>query len=170
MPQTSADHNASPTTGLANEIGKRVPFDLPEQEAYLNILRTQDRLSADFTALFRKFGLSEPLYNALRIVQARGEEGVPSQSIGAEMVTRDPDVTRLCDRLGKAGLIERERSSKDRRVVLIKVTSAGCELLRKIDPRLRDLHKQQLGHLSPEDLATLNALLVKARRKPEPSN
>lgn len=152
---------------LAQEVGKQSPFEIPEQEAYLNILRTQDHLSADFVKLFREFGLSEPLYNALRIIAARGQEGVPSQSIGEDMVTRDPDVTRLCDRLQAAGFVERKRSELDRRVVRVCITELGLQRLAELTPRIEKLHKTQLGHLRPEQLTLLNELLVAARNPKE---
>jgi DNA-binding MarR family transcriptional regulator len=147
---------------LQREVGKKNPFEAPEQEATLNILRTADRLSGAFDELFRRHGITSPQYNVLRILRGHGEP-VPSQQIGRELLTRVPDVTRLVDRLEKVGLVERARTSTDRRVVLVSITARGLELLAKLDRPVLDLHRAQLSHLTPDELAELNRLLVKAR-------
>lgn len=156
---------------LKDEIGKREPFDLPEEEAYLNIARTCSVLSCQFARLFRAQGLSEATYNILRIL--RGESapqrggaaggGVPMQTIGERLVARVPDVTRLVDRLERSGLVQRTRTSEDRRVVLVSITVRGIGLLSKLDEPVRELHRRQLGHLPKRDLEQLTRLLVRAR-------
>lgn len=155
------------TPSLQQELGKKKPFDAPEQEAYLNLLRTVAVYGADFERLFKSFGLSESTYNVLRILRGNGSiagaRGVTCGLIGEQLVARVPDVTRLLDRLESSGLIERARTNEDRRVVLITITPAGLELLANLDPPTRELHVRQLGHLSRKDLAELNRLLVKAR-------
>lgn len=156
---------ADTLNGLAGEIGKRRPFDSAEQEAFLNIARTREHLAADFAALFKTAGLSEPLYNVLRIVRGHGRAGVPSQQIGRHLVTRVPDVTRLIDRLVRAGWVKRHRGKDDRRVVRVFITPAGNALLRKLDKPVADLHRKQLGHLSARQLKTLNELLAAARQR-----
>lgn len=85
------------------------------------------------------------------------------EGIGADMVARDPDVTRLVDRLEKAGLVERERSVEDRRVVLVRITREGRALLKRLREPTAALHRAQLGHVARKDLARLSALLVDAR-------
>jgi DNA-binding MarR family transcriptional regulator len=161
---------AAPTSSppsLKDEIGKRRPFDSAEQEAYLNLLRTQNVLGCDISKLFKSRGLSEATYNALRIL--RGEQangaaaGIPCQLIGERLITRVPDVTRLIDRLEEAGLAKRSRTDADRRIVLVGITKKGLQLLEQIDKPLSDLHKRQLKHLSAAELTELNRLLTKAR-------
>lgn len=163
---------APPSRSLAEEIGKKRPFDSPEQEAYLNILRTSACLTTEFERLFRSAGLSEATYNALRILRGHHKpgpgSGVPSQTIGKQLITNVPDVTRLVDRLVEAGLAERCRIEEDRRVVMVKITKAGLDLLARFDKPLRELHEQQLGHLSRKELEQLNQLLVKARQRIAP--
>jgi DNA-binding MarR family transcriptional regulator len=152
--------------GLKDEIGKRTPFELLEQEAYLNLLRTHSVLEADMSAVFKGRGLSEATYNALRILRGElqgGAAGVPCQVIGDRLITRVPDVTRLIDRLERAGLAKRTRTTEDRRVVLVSITKKGLALLESLDKPLTDLHKRILRHMSREELAELNRLLVKAR-------
>ncbi|TWU00093.1 Transcriptional repressor MprA [Botrimarina colliarenosi] len=150
-------------TPLAEELGKRDPFDLPEQEAMLNIARTMARLSEPFDQLFKSYGVSGPLFNILRILRGTGGDGVPSGEIGPQMVTPAPDVTRLVDRLEKLGLAARQRSDADRRVVLVKLAPKGRRLLTKLDPQVRQLHRDTLGHLSATELRSINKLMVRAR-------
>lgn len=148
---------------LQEELGKKNPFDRPEDEAYLNLMRSADYLSGQVRTLLAEYGLSEPLYNVLRIVAARGKTGIPSQSIAHDMVCRSPDMTALVDRLCKAGLVDRTRSQEDRRVIIVHVTPQGSELLKHVHKPLGQLCQQMLGHLSPQQLGTLSKLLFKAR-------
>lgn len=152
---------------LQEEIRKREPFRSAEQEALLNMARTLDSLSHDFDRLFAEHGISGPQYNVLRILRGHGGDGLPCQEIARDMIHRMPDITRLADRLEQAGLVERRRTKQDRRLVLIRITQAGLDLLARLDEPVLTMHRHQLGHLSPEELAELNRLLVKARRPPE---
>src|SRR5262245_1014357 len=110
---------------LGNEIKKLRPFDSPEQEAMLNVMRTADRLAGEIDQVFKPSGLSATQYNVLRILRGAGESGLPCGEIAQRMITRDPDVTRLLDRLEKRKLISRCREEKDRRVVCARITNAG---------------------------------------------
>lgn len=154
-------------TGLQQEIRKKKPFDQPEEEAGLNLLRTVDYVRLPFDRLFAEHGLSDPQYNVLRILRGHGGEGLPCSDIGTQMITRMPDITRLVDRLEQAKLVERARTTTDRRVVLVRLTKAGCDLLNRLDGPVRELHVQTLGHLKRSELAELNRLLVKARHPPQ---
>ena len=81
------------------------------------------------------------------------------------MITRDPDITRLLDRLEKRGLIVRSRDSQDRRMVMARITPEGLKLLARMDEPVRTGHRNQLGHLGRERLRTLIALLQTARQE-----
>ena len=153
------------TTNLAQEIGKKRPFDFLEEEAFLNVMRTASVLTSEASHFIKQFGLSEPQYNALRILRGHGARGVPSQTIGEQLVAQVPDITRLVDRLVERGWAERSRTEEDRRVVMVCATRLGLELLAKLDRPLRELHQQQLGHMSRAELAAMNKLLVKARMR-----
>lgn len=150
---------------LAGEIGKVRPFDRPEEEAYLNLVRTHDCLAHGFASLFAEFGISDPQYNVLRILRGEGRP-MPVRKVAGRMVTRQPDVTRLMDRLTQAGLIDRRRCTEDRRVVWVELTDAGRDLLRRIDRPLRELSRRQLVHMGPRKLAQLSRLLFEARHPP----
>jgi DNA-binding MarR family transcriptional regulator len=157
--------NTSRHATLHEELGESQPFAVPEQEAYLNLVRTHALLSDAVAELFKQHQLSQPLYNVLKVVARVGAVGMPSQSIAQYMVARDPDITRLVDRLQKDQLIDRERDEQDRRVVRVRVTPSGLEIIQKLDPLIWQLHQQQLGHLSQKKLELLNQLLVEARFK-----
>jgi DNA-binding MarR family transcriptional regulator len=163
-----------PTTNelshLAREIRKRRPFENPEEETVLNLLRTAWAVNAAAERLFRRSGLSGGTYNVLRILRgelAGGTRGVSCGDIGERLVVQVPDVTRLVDRLEKNGLVRRQRGSDDKRVVMIEITPRGLELMAEIDSPLQALHRSQLGHLSKGEQAELNRLLVKARERVE---
>jgi DNA-binding MarR family transcriptional regulator len=148
---------------LAREIGNRGPFRAPEQEAYLNLLRTADELARDFSRLCRRFGITDSQYNALRILRGHGKR-VSTRTIAQEMVSPRPDITRLVDRLERAGLATRQRGRDDRRIVWVTITAKGLNLLTKLDRPVLELHKRQLGHLGKQKLTTLSRLLFEARR------
>lgn len=154
---------ASADVSLREEIKKQKPFEHPEEETYLNLLRTATVLFADFERLFKQCGLSEPQYNVLRILRGAGGDGLPSTDIAGRMITRVPDVTRLVDRLEAAGLVERARTPEDRRVVLVRITDKGRNVLADLDRPLLGLHKRQLKHMTRDELKELSRLLVKAR-------
>ncbi len=148
---------------LQTEIKKRHPFESLEQETSLNLSRTHDYLQTGFARLFRERGISPPLYNVLRILRGEGKP-LPCLEVAGRMITRLPDITRLVDRLEQMGHVSRARTEEDRRVVLLSITESGLALLASLDEEVKDLHRRQLGHLSPTELAELNRLLVKARQ------
>jgi DNA-binding MarR family transcriptional regulator len=151
------------TATLEREIKKKRPFELPEQEAMLNVLRTADQLQIRFARLFRRFGLTPQQYNVLRILRGEGRP-LPILEIAARMITIVPGITGLVDRLEMAGLVERQRCEHDRRVIYVAITPHALSMLAKIDQPLLDLHKQTLGHMSDDELTALTRLLEKARQ------
>jgi DNA-binding MarR family transcriptional regulator len=148
---------------LQREIKKKTPFELPEQEAMLNLLRTADQLQIRFARLFRKFGLTPQQYNVLRILRGEGRP-LPILDIASRMITVVPGITGLIDRLEAANLVERKRCEEDRRVIYVAIAPRAVELLGQIDRPLMEMHQTVLGHLTREELDALSALLEKARR------
>jgi DNA-binding MarR family transcriptional regulator len=142
-------------------------FDSPEQEAFLNLWRTYDRLRALEDDLFSRWDLTPQQYNALRLLKAEHPGTLPTLALADRLVSRAPDITRLVDKLETRGLIARERLADNRRVVRVGVTPAGLKLVKEIGGPLRDCHARQLGHLSASDLRQLTALLRAARRPHE---
>lgn len=152
------------TNKLQNELKKKRPFESPEQEAALNVLRTNDQLQNRFLRLFREYGVTPSQYNILRILRGEGKP-MPSLEIGERMIQVVPAMTGLIDRLEKQSLVRRERCLEDRRVIYIVLTEQGSELLAKLDGPVEELHRDLLGHLTKTELAELSRLLEKARQK-----
>jgi DNA-binding MarR family transcriptional regulator len=134
------------------------------QDAFVLLVRVRDERMAELTALLRPAGLSEPQFNVLRILRGAGPEGLSCREIGARMVSRVPDVTRLLDRLEAAGHVTRRRApAEDRRRVLVHITEGGRRLLDSLDAPVRRLHDRQFEGLSRVELETLVGLLNRAR-------
>jgi DNA-binding MarR family transcriptional regulator len=133
-----------------------------EEAAFLDLLRTTDMLSRGLVAILKPEDLSSTQYNVLRILRG-APEGLPCGEIAKRMITRDPDITRLLDRLEKRGLISRSREARDRRTVMARITGAGLKLLARFDEPIQEAHRKQLGHLGRERLRLLTDLLREAR-------
>jgi DNA-binding MarR family transcriptional regulator len=144
-------------------------FDSPEQEVFLNLWRTYDRLRALEDELFARHGLTAQQYNALRLLRAAHPRPVPTLTLAGRLVSRAPDITRLLDRLADRGLIDRARPAENRRTVMVGITPAGTDLLDSLAAEVRDCHARQLGHLDAGETSTLVALLRKARGPHEPA-
>src|ERR1700735_1112247 len=134
----------------------------PEEAAFLDLLRATDMLSRGLIAVLKTEDLSMTQYNVLRILRG-APEGLPCGEVGNRMITRDPDITRLLDRLAKRGLISRCRESKDRRMVMARITPQGLKLLGRLDEPVQETHRRQLGHLGRERLQKLTELLHAAQ-------
>src|SRR4051794_25874900 len=134
----------------------------PEESAFLNLLRTSDMLSRRLAAALKTEDLSATQYNVLRILRG-APEGLACGEIAIRMITRDPDVTRLLDRLEKRGLISRRREERDRRTVMARIAPEGLKVLARLDQPVQAAHRKQLGHLGRERLRTLTELLRAAR-------
>lgn len=143
---------------------KRRPLSSLEEATYLELLRATDMLSRGLDHILKAEDLSATQYNVLRILRG-APEGLPCGEIASRMITRDPDVTRLLDRLEKRTLISRCREARDRRTVMARITPAGLELLAKLDNPVQAGHRRQLGHLGPRQLKALTELLQVARRR-----
>lgn len=137
-------------------------FDCPEQEVYLNLWRTYDRLRALEDELFAAHGLTAQQYNALRLLAAH-PEGLPTLALASRLISRAPDVTRMLDKLGRDGLVARERRAENRRVVLVTLTAQGRGLLERLAEPVRDCARRQLGHLGEGQQRQLVELLRAAR-------
>lgn len=135
-----------------------------EEKAYLELLQTTDRLSRGLAAVLKKDDLSPAQYNVLRILRG-SPEGLPCGEIRRRLITREPDITRLLDRMEKRSLISRCREDKDRRTVLTRITKAGLDIVNRLDEPIQAIHRMQLGHLGREHLLSLANMLREARRE-----
>ena len=130
-----------------------------EARIFITLLKVADALGQEAERLTRTAELTGTQYNVLRILRGAGPEGLPCRGIADRMITHDPDITRLLDRMEKRGLITRERQKDDRRVVKTRITPRGLELLKPLDQPMRDLHKRQFRHMAAVRLKTLYDLL-----------
>jgi len=146
------------------QASKRRGAPCPEEAAFVDLLRTTDLLSRGLVQVLKTEDLSATQYNVLRILRG-APEGLACGEIASRMITRDPDVTRLLDRLEKRRLISRSRESKDRRTVMARITPEGLALLARLDEPVRAAHRRQLGHLGRERLRALAELLSLARHR-----
>jgi DNA-binding MarR family transcriptional regulator len=152
---------------------------LLQAEVYLTLQHVADLLLRPLEETLKPAGLSHTQYNVLRILRGarrdaaqRGDEGgqdggLPCGEIAARMITRDPDITRLLDRLEARGLVARSRDKKDRRVVEARITSAGVQLLKKLDAPMDAMHRKQFAHVPAEHLRQLLKHLKEIRSAAE---
>src|ERR1700734_2673122 len=130
----------------------------PEERLFVELARTVHLLSRGPTQLLRDNDLSPNQYNILRILRG-APDGLLCGEIATRMISRDPDITRLLDRLEKRGLIRRCRGNPARRKVRVRIAADGLCLLKGLDQPVCDLHRRQIGHLGQTKLASLSALL-----------
>ncbi len=143
-------------------------FSSLEEETFLNLIQTADRLVRSVESLFKPSGLSGTQFNVLRILRVAGDDGMPCGQICQQMITRDPDMTRLLDRLEKRGLIARSRDTNDRRIVRARITPTAVAMLAILDEPLTALHRRQFSHMRRDQLQTLIDLLKQVRdEKPD---
>ena len=152
--------NPRRATSLAEQIGKRQPFSCIQQETFLNLVRTHEKLAGEFARLFKKQGISDSQYNALRILQG---EGKPMQvhQIAERMVSPQADISRLIERMVASGLVLRNRCPEDRRVAWVQLTARARSLLRKLANPVKRLHKSQFGSLNQKEIKHLKMKLKK---------
>ena len=151
------------TRALRDEIRQTKPFTSAEQEAFLSLGRTWAVLEHAFAEALRPYGITPTQYNVLRILRGAGETGLCRTEVMQRLISKVPDTTRLLDRMEAAGLIERERSNRDRRFVTTRVTAAGLSLLAELDDPVKELHRLHLGVLDRTELRTLIASLERVR-------
>jgi DNA-binding MarR family transcriptional regulator len=153
------------TTNMASmaTLPADLRFDSLEQEVFLNLWRTYDRLRALEDELFGQFDLTPQQYNVLRLLRGQHPQTIPTLMLADRLVSRAPDITRILDKLEQRGLIVRERPADNRRMVRVGISEAGLLLLRELAQPLRRCHTQQLGHLSSAELKRLVGLLRAAR-------
>ena len=148
---------------LKDELRQTRPFPSLEEEVLLGLTRTTDALQRQLVEVLKPAGMSLTQYNVLRILRGAGHEGLSCGEIAVRMVTRDPDVTRIFDRLEKRGLVTRNRDGSDRRVVTTRITDSGLALLATLDEPLQAAQKKLLGHMGEARLSELAELLELAR-------
>lgn len=153
-------------TRIQDELKQTRPFATLEEEVIVGLARTADALQRGMGAVLRQAGLSPTQYNVLRILRGAGAPGLACGEIVERMVTRDPDITRLLDRLEARRLVTRNRDGADRRVVTSRISQAGLALLDGLDEPLQTTIRRLLGHMGEGRLKSLAELLDEARAAP----
>jgi len=146
---------------------KNVPLPGIEARVYVRLMRAADALTREAEELLKPYGLSGTQYNVLRILRGAGENGLACREIGCRLISRDPDITRLLDRMEARGWIARARETEDRRVVKTRITSEGMRLLAELDKPVDELHRRQFSHLPESQLRRLSNLLGRAYKQEE---
>ena len=155
------------TSSISPPVKTGKHFDSLEQEAFLNLWRTYDRLKVYEEELFARYDLTPQQYNALRLLKSEHPGTLRTLDLAARLVSRAPDITRLVDKLEERGLISRDRPAENRRIVCLAITESGLALLDELEKPIRECHKRQLGHLSAGQLQELVTLLQAARQPHE---
>lgn len=150
---------------LQDEIKQTKPFGSLEDEAFLNVLRTAEAFLWREAEFLKPYEITLSQYNVLRILRGAEPAGLICREISERMIARDPDVTKLLDRLEARGLVRRERQEKDRRVIIARITSEGLDLVKEIDEPVLKMTENLLAHLGERKLKTLIELLEEAREK-----
>jgi MarR family transcriptional regulator, organic hydroperoxide resistance regulator len=149
---------------IDQELKQTRPIRSPYERAVLGLMRTSRAIEESWLSyLKRTEGISVSQYNILRILRGAQPQAIKSSDIADRMIYRDPDVTRLVDRLSKQGLVGREEDATDRRVVLVRITDAGLALLARLDEPVERHTKSVMAGLSPRQLRELCGLLDEVR-------
>lgn len=149
---------------IGGEIRQTKPFRSIQEQAVINLMRTTRAVEESWVQyLKRNEGISQSQYNILRILRGARPKPAKISEIADRMITRDPDVTRLVDRLIKQGLVRRERDSEDRRVVLVEITAKGLQMLSRLDEPAGRYTEGAMAGLSAQQLRTLDTLLNEIR-------
>jgi DNA-binding MarR family transcriptional regulator len=151
------------TQRLQEEIKQKRPFHSLEEEVMLGLGHTVDALGRGMEALLKASGLTPTQYNVLRILRGVGAAGLSCGDVAGRMITRDPDLTRLLDRLEVRDLVTRARDGNDRRVVMTRITRTALALLAELDGPVQEQNRKALGHLGEQKLRALAQLLDEAR-------
>jgi DNA-binding MarR family transcriptional regulator len=147
---------------VASAKAKKAAPPSLEARVFVALLTAADRLTQDADRLMKAHGLTGTQYNVLRILRGAEPIGLPCKGISDRMISRDPDMTRLLDRMEKRGMISRERQKDDRRVVKTRITAQGLDTLRKLDFPVEELHRNQFRSVGTARLKTLAAALEEA--------
>jgi DNA-binding MarR family transcriptional regulator len=145
---------------------KAAPAPIPlEGRIFVSLLQTADAVGQQAEQLLKSQGLTGAQYNVLRILRGAEPEGLPCRGIGDRMISHDPDMTRLLDRMEKRRLITRMRQTDDRRVIKTRITRQGLDILKALDQPVRELHKRQFRHMTAARLRALAGILEEVRSR-----
>lgn len=143
---------------LRNRLKQTAPFESEAQEAMLNLFVASAHVRRKVEAVCREYDLQFSHHNVLRILRGVHPDGHPRCEISERMLDPSPDVTRLIDKLAERGLVRRNRSEQDRRMMIHTITDDGIALLDEIDPRIREVQDWFERRVSARDLRHLSRI------------
>ncbi len=167
LPAAYLTHSTSDAVSTLANLIKQDRFASPAHEALLNVMVTHPYVMGALAEVMGDFDLTPAQYNVLRILRGSHPERATCSYIGERLMDRTPDVTRLLDRLGAAGLVDRARAKHDRRVVEVWITEAGLDRLRALDEPVDETIRALTGGLTADEQRTLSNLLEKLRQNVE---
>jgi DNA-binding MarR family transcriptional regulator len=156
-------NNYIPAVRLRSKVAS-APISL-EGRVFVALLQTADAVGQEAEQLLKSQGLTGAQYNVLRILRGAEPGGLPCRGIGDRMISHDPDMTRLLDRMEKRRLITRMRQTDDRRVIKTRITRQGLQMLKALDQPVRGLHKRQFRHMTAARLRALAGILEEVRSR-----
>ena len=136
-------------------------FEGPHHEAVLNVFVAANHLRGLLDEVFEGVGLTQPQYNVLRILNGAYPEGYPRGEIARRALDRAPDLTRMIDRLVRAGLVQRLRSEDDARQSIARITPKGRRLVASLHGRVRASQKMAEKRLTVKEAQELSRLCEK---------
>jgi DNA-binding MarR family transcriptional regulator len=144
---------------VQRELRQKSPLASLEAEVFLALQLAANRVLDPWARFLKTEGLTHGQYNVLRILRGARPEALGCGEIAERMISRDPDITRLLDRLEKQGLVERHRDGADRRAVRTRISPAGLNLLERLEVPSAMVHGA-LTQLGRRRLKELNSLLA----------
>ncbi|MEI6741166.1 MAG: MarR family winged helix-turn-helix transcriptional regulator [Gemmatimonadaceae bacterium] len=157
------DPQPRPVTDVHQELQLTRPFRSESQEATLALMRTASMVTRHLGRVVEPHGLSLSQYNVLRILRGAGGDGLPTLAIRDRLIEEGATITRLVDRLEAAGLVQRDRTQRDRRQVRCRITEAGLRLLATLDPQIDAADQGAMAALPPAERRRLIELLAQVR-------
>lgn len=146
---------------IEEEIKQRTFKDV-YQKVYINLVYTSGWLQVQQAAVFKKYGLTLPQYNILRILRGQHPKPATVNLLIERMLDKTSNASRIVDKLVAKGLVTRCQCPHDRRTVDILITDGALALLKQIDESEGTRH-QSLQNLSEAEAEALSRLLDKIR-------
>ncbi len=163
MPPTDPPRAPDPASALREEIRQARPFPSSGQEIVVALLRSAAVVQRVIGRVVEPLGLTSQQYNVLRILRGAGPGGLPTLAIRERMIYDAAGVTRLVDRLERTGLVERRRSTEDRRTIYCSITAAGLAVVGQLDAAIDAASERTAARLGAADRQALLALLGQVR-------
>lgn len=151
-------------TSIPRDIRQTRPFPSLQEQVTVNLFRTSHAVMERWRQHLKQAEeLSPSQYNILRILRGARREPLYLNEIIQRMITRDPDMTRLVDRLVRRGYASRARDDADRRMVKVAITRDGLAALTRLDAVIDTHVRAGMAGLGPAQLKALDALLDELR-------